>query len=269
MKPLRGMKPLVVIPTYLRKGPDVAMLVDTIRAAQKTAPGAIDILVVDDGSPDPDLVNQAEALGHDLGYAFHRKEDNTGFSATVNVGLKKALAEERDAVLLNADLEIDTPGWVESAQGTMDNYGNEAAVIGGLLLYPQTGLIQHAGIYFSLLTRRFGEMYKYGPGNLPAALKRKAIPVTGAFQYIRYECLRDVGLYDEDFKLGWEDVDYCIRVFLAEKQCVYNPEIRGWHFESMFRGEKTEKVARWEMQSFAHLAKKWADQSFADFVPFF
>ena len=265
------MEPLIIIPNYSTDSKDVAMLTDAVVSAKATAGTDVKVLVVDDGSPEQDLLTQIEALSCDLGFELHRKKQNTGFSRTVNVGLKRALAEGRDAVLMNADIEMDTPNWVKEAQETMDNFGNPASVIGALLTYPQTGLIQHAGIYFSMLTRRFGEMYKFGPMNLPAALSQRAAPVTGAFQYITHDCLAAVGLYDEGFKLGYEDIDYCIRVFLTkERQCMYNPRIRAWHHESMFRGagRKSEKVKRWEAASFLYLVRKYSDQSFAEFVPF-
>src|SRR4051794_13562904 len=173
-------EPLVIVPNFVTEPEDVKVLADGLMSVQKTAPGEVKVLVVDDCSPKPELVDEIEALQDALNFHLIRREKNEGFSRTVNVGLQQALEEGRDAVLLNADVEIDTPGWVKTMQETTDNFGNPASVVGALLLYPN-GLIQHAGIYFSLLTRDFREMYKYGPGNLPAALKKAVSPVTGAF----------------------------------------------------------------------------------------
>lgn len=265
------MEPLVIFPNYSTAPQDVKMLTEAITLAKATAGTDIKLLVIDDGSPEKELLAQIDALSHDLGFELHRKKQNTGFSRTVNIGLRRALAEGRDAVLINADVEMDTPNWVQEARDTTDSFGNRASVVGALLTYPDTGLIQHAGIYFSLLTRRFGEMYKFGPMNLPAALIQRPVPVTGAFQYITHDCLATVGIYDEGFKLGYEDIDYCIRVFLTkERQCIYNPRIRAWHHESMFRGagRKSEKIKRWEVSSFMYLGRKYRDQSFTEFVPF-
>lgn len=244
-------------------------LKDTIVALQKTAIGEVDVLVVDDCSPEQSLVDDfahwnLEAL---MNVELMRKKANSGFSATVNFGLRRAREEDRDVVLMNADLEMDTPGWVETCQKTKGPEGDPAAVVGALLIYPDSGLIQHAGINFSYLTRRFFERFKYGPANLPNALHKEVLPVTGAFQYIRHDTLAEIGIYDERFKLGYEDVDYCLRVFLAGKDCVYNPEVRAWHHESMIRGEKTKQVAKWERDSFRELVEKYQGQSFGQFVP--
>lgn len=261
-------EPLVVIPNYSTQKEDVATLVDGINSVHKTAPDEVKVLVVDDCSPEPELVDEIEKLQGPLNFHLIRREKNEGFSRTVNVGLAQAREEGRDAVLLNADVEIDTPGWVKAFQETTDSWGHPASVVGALLLYPN-GLIQHGGIYFSLLTRDFREMYKYGPGNLPAALKKAIVPVTGAFQFIRYECLKTIGLYDPAFRMGHEDVDYCLRVFLSkERQCVYNPEVRAFHFESMFRGRPSPKVKEWQEKSWIYLTHKYAEQNFSDLVPF-
>jgi GT2 family glycosyltransferase len=91
--------------------------------------------------------------------------------------------------------------------------------------------------------------------------------VTGAFQYIRHSTLESVGIYDPKFFLGWEDVDYCIRVFLDGQRCVYNPNIRALHAESLFRGRPSPKIKEWQEKSFMYLMLKHKDLNFADFVP--
>jgi GT2 family glycosyltransferase len=246
---------------------DMGVTLTAIESIRKTVGDQVDILCVDDFSPDQKLVDGLEGEIGQLNFEVIRKEANEGFSTTVNHGLRRALAEGRDAVLMNADMEMQTPDWVTRCQQTTDGKGRPAAVVGALLTYP-TGLIQHAGIYFSLVTRTFDHMHKYGPANLPEALEKKECPVTGAFQYIRHETLEKVGLYDEKFRMGWEDVDYCIRVFLKGFSCVYNPNIRAIHHEMMFRGKPSEKIRDWQNQSFMLLCLKYEDQSFAGLVPF-
>lgn len=260
-------KPLVIIPQFLGNEDDVEVTMEGVRSIRHTASDSVDILVVDDLSPVPELVDAIAPGLERYGAELHRKDENSGFAKTVNIGLSQCLAEERDAVLFNADLEISTPGWVKICQKTKDAHDRPAAIVGALLLYP-TGIIQHAGIYFSLLTRTFDHMYKYGPGNLPEACRTRVCPVTGAFQYIRHDTLAQVGLYDENFHMAHEDVDYCVRVFLAGLQCVYEPRVRGFHAEAMFRGRPSKKVEQWQAKSWLYFATKYQKQSFAGMVPF-
>jgi GT2 family glycosyltransferase len=243
------------------------MLVDCLASIKATVGDWVDVLVVDDGSPRASLVASMviERMGEAVEFVFN--EENEGFSRTVNVGLQRALDEGRDAILCNADIEFMGPGWLAGMrnQGRLDRDA-PAEVVGALLCYPN-GTIQHAGIYFSLLSRVFDHLHKHGPMNLPEALIARACPVTGALQLIRHETLTTVGLYDPEFRMGYEDVDYCLRVFLAGGQCVYTPEVRAWHRESVFRSRPSEKLARWHRESFIRLMEKYAETNFASLVP--
>lgn len=261
------MKPLVVIPTYLTVEEDVKVTLAAIESVRKTQRSGVDVLCVDDGSPTPGLVALLEQTNAQLEFQVTKKPENTGFAQTVNVGLQRALDEGRDAVLLNADMEMLTPDWVRVCKATTDERGDKAAVVGALLSYPGSRLIQHGGIYFSMLTRDFNHLFQFAPENLPEALEKRVCPVTGAFQYIRIETLESVGIYDPKFYLGWEDVDYCIRVFLDKQRCVYNPNVRALHAESMFRGRPNPKVKEWQEKSFIYLMVKHQKLNFADFVP--
>lgn len=242
------------------------MLEDALVSIRNTEPD-LDVLLVDDHSPLHDLVDDAESICSRLEFELVRQPSNEGFSRTVNVGLRRALQEGRDAILINADVEFMEAGWLRKmeAQPMRDGEGL-ADIVGGLLLYP-SGLIQHAGIFFSLLHRSFDHRYKFAPGDLPEAQEAARCPVTGALQFIRYTALEQVGLYDENFRLGWEDVDYCIRVFQAGGECVYQPKIRAFHFESLFRGRPSKKMETWTKKSWHYFTQKHSQTSFAEWVP--
>lgn len=264
--------PLAIIPNYATVPGDLELLEECLKSLRESVGDRIDILVVDDASPDQALGIAATKLASRFDGEGIIRLENGGFSKSVNMGLRRALDEGRDAILINADIEImhrDKPFWLDrmlDQQGLISD--GPASVVGGLLAFPEGGLIQHAGIYFSLLTRQFDHLYKYAPMNLPAALKPRTCPVTAALQFIRHDCLEEVGLYDESFPLGYEDVDYCIRVFLAKRECVYQPKVRAWHYESIFRGRRDERLRKRQEQSFWRLMEKYQGQSFAGLVPF-
>jgi GT2 family glycosyltransferase len=255
--------PLCVIPTYLRTPQDLDLVARCLVSLWSTAPSA-DVLVVDDGSPERSLLAPLAAAIDELGYELIAKDENEGFSRTVNVGLRRALETGRDAVLVNADIEFHEAGWLERMLGRTDTQGRPAAVVGARLLYPN-GCIQHAGVFFSVRARSFWHRCHHGPGNLPEALDPMRCPVTAALQLIRHDTLAEVGLYDEEFRMAYEDVDYCLRVFAAGLECIYEPTVCAVHHESVFRGRKTPKIEGWHRDSAQRLATKWAG---ADFSPF-
>ena len=174
---------LCVIPAFVRNEEELDVLLRCLVSLRTTAPDA-DVLVVDDASPATELVAGLEAVCEELGIALVSNDENSGFSATVNAGLEFALHTERDAVLVNADIEFTEPGWLERMQARLDTQGRPAAVVGARLLYPN-GLIQHAGIFLSPLHRDWLHRFQYGPADLPEALRPTRCPVTAALQLIR------------------------------------------------------------------------------------
>jgi GT2 family glycosyltransferase len=256
---------LAIVPTYLRAQPELDVLLKCLVSLRSSAPDA-QVLVVDDHSPDAALARLAGLAADELGMAFVRKEENSGFAATVNVGLEVARASGADAVLVNADVEFTQAGWLDVMRARRDQHGRPAAVVGARLLYPN-GLLQHAGVYFSLLKRSFSHRFLHGPADLPEALVPCRCPVTGALQFIRHEALASVGLYDETFGLGFEDMDYCLRVFAAGLDCIYEPRATAIHHESLFRGSANDRIDGMQWRSAERLREKYLDTDMSAWTP--
>lgn len=262
-------RPLAIVPTYVTRTEDVVVTATALRTLHKTAGDDCDLLVIDDGSPENDLVAAVEHETLKYGGEFIPKPRNEGFSATVNIGLRSALGQGRDAVLINSDIEFESTHWLRLMQKQKSLDGSRpAGIVGARLLYPN-GMLQHAGIFFSILYREFDHIYRYGPGDLPEALVAHEGPVTGALQYIRHSTLAEIGVYDDAFRLGWEDVSYCVRAWQAGIPMVYQPGAWAYHHESFFRGgaRASQKIQRWQAQSWNYFCTLHGDVNFASFVP--
>jgi GT2 family glycosyltransferase len=258
------MAALAIIPTYLRRPVELELLMRCLVSLTQTAPG-VTPLVVDDGSPARELAAQLGPLTDEVGARLIEKPDNTGFAKTAALGLSVARDEGVDAVLVNQDIQFVHAGWFEAMDASVGPDGRPASVVGGKLLFP-TMLLQHAGVYYSRLHRAFDHRWRMGPCDLPEAGVPAAVPVTGALQLIRHDCLVEVGLYDDTFDMGWEDVDYCLRVFQAGRYCMYEPKAVAVHHESVIRGNVDDpRHAQWFHASKARLTAKYTD---ADFAPF-
>ncbi len=256
---------LCIVPAYLRTADELDVLRKCLISLQATAPDA-SVLVVDDASPSTELVAGLELACEELGIAYVANDENSGFSKTVNVGLELAHAMEHDAVLVNADIEFPEAGWLDRMRARTDTEGRPAAVVGARLLYP-TGLIQHGGIFFSLLNRDWLHRFRFGPANLPEALVPCRCLVTAALQFIRWETLEQIGLYDEGYRLCFEDVDYCLRAFAAGLACIYEPSVMATHHESYFRTSQTPTHERWTKESTARMLRQWGATDLSRWVP--
>jgi len=251
---------LGVMPTYIRRPQELEVVKKAISSWCEFTDEPL--VVVDDFSPDEELRDRLRLFTEPIDkVTVEYRMENKGFAATVNVGLRQALEAGTDAVLVNSDIQFMHPEWLPHMQE------NDAWVVGALLLFPNR-LVQHAGIYFSVITRSFDHIFKYAPGNLAAAQEKRVCPVTGALQLIRIDALRAIGLYDEGYRMGWEDVDYCSEVFMHGEKCVYEPRAIAIHYESLFRGRnKNKKIAQWELDSWNYLHLKHRGVSFAEWCP--
>lgn len=247
---------VAVVPTFIRNKKELLVTkkcLDTLRETSNAF-----VCVVDDGSLYDEAQDALASYGVDH---LILKEKNEGFSHTVNKGLKFALENKADALLVNADIEFTNDEWLPAMEE------NSADVVGARLIYP-FNLIQHAGIYFSVIYRCFDHILRMAPADISEADRPRICPVTGALQLIRHQTLVDVGIYDESFRLGWEDVAYCHDVFINGKTCAYEPQAIAIHHESLFRGQNPSKqIQEWQRQSWKRLHERFAGHDFSEYVP--
>jgi GT2 family glycosyltransferase len=250
---------LLIIPAYIAKLEHAQMLGQCLTTLRKTTDERV--MIIDDGSPDTPFKNvHSEAMEKFEDVEVVLVPENRGFSATVNFGLNCAIQNEMNAVLVNSDILFNSEDWLEKMIET------DADIVGALLCYPNN-IIQHAGVFFSPITRAFDHRYKGAPHDYPLAQELCECPVTAALQMIKWECLSEVGLYDEGFKMSHEDVDFCLRAITEGYTSVYNPEVKALHLESMFRADASQKVKEWERESAKYLMRKWHDQDFYEIAP--
>ena len=68
------------------------------------------------------------------------------------------------------------------------------------------------------------------PGNFSA--------VTGACQMVRRDVFERVGGYNEEFAVGFNDADFCLRVWEAGYHTIYTPYAELYHYEFTSRGRE-------------------------------
>jgi GT2 family glycosyltransferase/glycosyltransferase involved in cell wall biosynthesis len=234
----------IVIPSF-RDAEHVATLAASI---QRTVPaGMARIFVADDASGAEHLA----ALRAIAGIEVLAGEQNAGFAANVNRGLRAA-DPERDVVVLNSDTEA-RPGWLACLQFAASQE-DDIGIVGGRLVYPD-GRIQFAGTVRNLgAPEWFDHRYRFKPeGWGPAGIAGPALAVTGACMYLTRAARERVGLFDERYPMAYEDVDLCLRCWQAGLRVLYFPAASLYHHESVTRGtdvgerERASQRLFWEL----------------------
>jgi GT2 family glycosyltransferase len=221
------MSVLAVVPVRLQAPVDGELLMRCLVSLWRTAP-EVRVVVVDDASPLSELAEQLAPVCAEVGAELIRLPEERGHAAAVNTGLELARAAGDDALVVAPEVQFLTEEWLPLLLGRTDSEDRPAAVAGGRLLYP-TGLIAHAGVFYSPLHGWFDNRFRFAPEDLPEALVPEVCPVGGELQLIRHAALERLGGYDEELQTGRPDLDYCLRVFAAGLECVYEPAAWALH----------------------------------------
>lgn len=207
------------------------------------------IIVVDDGHVPDDLQKLLADHGHRS--ASYPRDGEFSFANKSNFAT--SLVSSGVVLLLNDDLEVIVPDWIEALVGHA--LRPEIAVVGGKLLFPDRS-IQHAGISTGLngsaghvFMNSASDQLEYGGY---ASVIRNYGAVTGAVMAYRKELFDQMGGFDEFFRVDYNDIDFCLRCVRAGFRVVFTPHAQLFHFHnSSFKrkhdrnAEREEFLARW------------------------
>ena len=147
-------------------------------------------------------------------------------------------------VLMNNDIEIITPQWLEEM--LMFSQRDDIGAVGAKLYYPDD-TIQHAGVIVGI-GGVAGHSHKYFDRYAIGYFSRLHIvqnlsAVTAACLMVKRSLYNDEnGLNEEDLQVAFNDVDFCLRLREDGYLNLYTPYVEAYHHESISRGhEDTEE----------------------------
>jgi GT2 family glycosyltransferase len=223
----------------------------------ETAYDPIELIIVDNGSTDADVLAHYEVLRADPRVRIRIDPQPFNFAAMVNAGVAEATGPI--VVLLNNDVAVLEPGWLAAMVRQVCR--PEVGAVGAKLLYGD-GTLQHAGVVVGL-GGRAGHILRRRPGDTPGHLGRLRVAhevsaVTAACLAVSREKYLAVGGFDaEAFPVDFNDVDFCLRLGAAGWKTVWTPEATLAHLESVSRGPSVgAKRARFEQEA-ARFSERW------------
>jgi GT2 family glycosyltransferase len=248
-----------VIPTagsVMRDDGDPYRLVDRCLDGllNKTGYPNVDAVVVVSSNA-PDGLEKELPLGFGSRVSAVRLTEGFNYSKSINAG---ALSTEAPyLLLLNDDTEVLDATWLTRLVEVASD--DEIGVVGAKLLYPD-GSVQHAGVTHDL------EGYPHhahlsvadGPGYFgDLQLSMNYMAVTGACQVMRREVFEEVGGYDPEFPMNYNDIDFCLRVGAGGYRVVQENRATLVHHESVSRqaGVHTTELALFQTR-WGHLTRQ-------------
>ena len=199
-----------------------------------------EIVCVLDAGTDPAVAANLEAIAGER-LRVVPFEEPFNFAAKINLGASHAEGEL--LLLLNDDMEVITPDWLERL--AMYARHPEVGAVGAQLLW-EDGRVQHAGVQFEgglpgHPFRGFTREFKGYANNTRVA--QNLLAVTGACLMTAAADFERLGGLSTELPINYNDVDYCLKLGAAGLRVVYDPDTLLYHFESSSR---SSEVAEWE-----------------------
>ncbi len=168
------------------------------------------------------------------------------FSKLVNKGV--AESQGQHIILMNNDIEIINHDWL---QCLLEHSQRDEIAVVGAKLYFSNNKIQHAGVGIGL-GGAAGHLHLKFPRHSTGYYNRlntiqNISALTGALMMVKTSVYEQLNGFDEEnFKIAYNDVDFCLRAIKQGYLNIFTPYCQAYHYESISRGydDQGEKLER-------------------------
>lgn len=198
--------------------------VQCLESLQKQTYRDFEIILLDDASTNDSVQQLQKHLTENT--VFLPQEANSGFAAVNNVGMRRALADGCDWVLLLNNDTVAAPDFLETL---LRETPAGAVSCPKMLFLDPPDEIWFAG---GALDRATGKVKHLGGHEKdgPAFAEKKQVSfITFCCVLLPRQVVEEVGFLDETLFMYCEDVDYCIRLADAGVPLWFLPDARIWH----------------------------------------
>ncbi|MQM37969.1 hypothetical protein KBTX_01973 [wastewater metagenome] len=166
---------------------------------------------------------------HDSGVQFVFNERNLGFAAGCNRGIKKALDDGCDYILLlNNDCIVYDKDFIRKSVMASESNKNIGIVGGKILFWPDTQRIWSTGGYIKF----WGSEVHIGHGEKDKGQYDRAADrrfISGALMLIKREIFDHLGLLPEVYFFGKEEWEFSTRAARLGYRLLYHPNFSVYH----------------------------------------
>jgi GT2 family glycosyltransferase len=188
---------------------------------------SIKTVVVDNGS----AKDEASIIEHDYpDVSVLRQDRNLGFCGGNNVGIRHALADGADYVMILNNDTIAPPQLISELLRASDGLEQVGAVSPLILCHPKSDLIWYAGSVWEPQTAGFRHPLSYESRNkLGASAPFPTAYACGCCLLVSASVLSQVGLMDERYFIYYDEADWSSRMKKAGLECYVIPTAALYH----------------------------------------
>jgi GT2 family glycosyltransferase len=224
-KPARQPKVSIIVLTW--NSYDVTR--DCLLSLRKIDYPTFEVVLVDNGSVDGSGQKLAQDFP-DLRVILNEK--NLGFTGGNNVGMRDALARGTDYLLLLNNDTIVAPNFLTELVNVAESDEHIGMVNPKIYYFEPADKIWYAGgeyVPWKTFPVHFG-LRESDVGSYDQT--QEVSFVSGCALLVKAEAARKIGLLDEIFFVGYEDVDWSVRALHAGYKAMYAPASVVWHRDS-------------------------------------
>jgi len=198
-----------------------ACLIQCLDALREQSVQVMAVIVVDNGSIDGSVETVKQQFPEVTLIAL---SENLGFSAANNIAIRSVQTDY--VALLNNDA-IAHPLWLENMIDALRRYPEAGFAASKMLYQDMPHIIDRAGDGYT--TAGAGSLRGRGQSADTFSRAEWIFGACAGAALYRTSMLDDVGLFDEDFFLLYEDVDLSFRAQLRGYKCCYVPDAVVYH----------------------------------------
>lgn len=202
---------------------------------EKTTYPNWEVIIIENNSTEAETFACYDQLQQDARIRVVTWQDGFNYAAINNYG--ETFARGEYLLLLNNDVEIITPEWIEEM--LMFAQRPDVGAVGAMLYFPDD-TVQHGGVIVGLggvadhAHKGFARGARGYMNRLVVAQNYSA--VTAACLLMRRNVFREIGGFDAAYQVAFNDVDLCMRIGEAGYRIVWTPYAELYHYESKSRG---------------------------------
>lgn len=250
------MKKIAIIILNYKNSKDT---IECVESLEKIGYKNFEIIIVDNDSKDGSI----EFLKNHFKdkHAILDSKKNGGFAYGNNVGIKYALKNKADYILLiNNDTTVEE-NFLDVLVETAEKDKTIGITTGLIMNYYDKNKVWYNG--GEIDWNKFYGYHLNERGNLSTLEEEKEITfATGCLMLIRKEIFNNVGLLPEEYFMYYEDVDFCAKVQNKGYKIVYNSNSKIYHKISASSGEEESPFAiEWNTRNRIKFYRKYKNIS--------
>lgn len=216
--------PLVTVVMSNYNGVELKLLPEALDSILKNTYPKLEVILVDNASTDNSVAAMKIKFDKNPHLKIVKNPVNI-YSSGLNLGIQKATGEY--VAFFNNDVFVGN-NFFTKIINYLENNQDVALIQGKIVSYYNNSIIDSAGETMD----ESGNPITIGAGS--NALKSynkicEVLSVSGSCSILRKSSVNKIGYFDEDYGIGYEDLDLAIRVHLTGLKVIYYPDALAFH----------------------------------------